>query len=397
MEKIVENDTHRLEERFDRLAELENKDSSLNDEEKIQLDSLRIAISNIESLADHQQLMLKQSKEVLSSYLEEDWPSFYEYWIYQNRLWNGEIKIKNVHYQSSISSFTSKASIAEKELLTKRNLKAILPSEYLYTFYDDAYFPNPLDRLEQQRNTQKLDNTALFYLYIFFNSYSYLFLLGILVFLFGAGFTSEKGKKSTLNLLETQPLSRYKIYLGKYGISIMLTLTITVGCILFMTVLGTIGDRFGDWAYPILHYDTPDMIDLTNYTGIIAQEGGFHFIDMGKYLLETILLFMSVLLFLISCSIFVSLIFNNMISSLALTLFLTIGGYFASIHLQAGSFAHLSPFTYINVGKIANGEIATILNNSSIQIWTGVSVLLVSSVISLLFGIVWYQKKKRIR
>ncbi|MGE8205548.1 ABC transporter permease subunit [Heyndrickxia sp. NPDC080065] len=383
-----------LQKQKDIVDELEKKGTHLNETEKLRLEGTKNSIERTKSTFENDQLDLEKMKEVLNAYLKKAWPRFYEYWIYQNQLWNGEISV-DLNYQSYVSSFTTKASIEEKKLLAERNLKPVLPPEYLYTFYDQDHFPNLIDRMEQLKNTFKMGNTGLFYLYIFFNSFIFLLPLIVFVSLFGSGFTAEKGKKRTLNFLETQPLSRYKIFIGKSAISLLLALGIAIGLVLLLAILGTVGNRFGDWTFPVLHYDTSDVIRSANYTGITAQEGGFHFINMGKYLLETVLIFLCVVLFIISISLFISSFTNNIIGSFTITLTLTIGGYFASISPLASSIAHMSPFTYLNVGKIANGELASLLNNSAIQTWTGLGVLMISSIIFLGAGLIWFQRSVR--
>ena len=73
-------------------------------------------------------------------------------------------------------------------------------------------------------------------MYTFFDSFIYLILLGLLVFLFGAGFTAEKGRKRTLSLLVTQPLSKNTIFIGKTGIPMAVAFIIALGSILLMAI-----------------------------------------------------------------------------------------------------------------------------------------------------------------
>lgn len=364
---------------------MNTKKPPLEEDEKIQLDGLKKAIPQLQKSMKESQMMVGKDKNVIDAYLKEDWPRFYDYWIYQNRLKNGE-KPSTVHYENLLSNFTFKASIAEKELLTKQNLEPVLPPEYLYTIYDDSYFSNSIDRIEKKRNNLKVDNTGLFTVYLFFNSYIYLLLLFILIFLFGAGFTTEKGKKYTLSLPETQPLARYNIFLGKSGVSVVLAIGMALGSILLMVVLGTADNRFGDWSFPVLHYDTDNSADIT------SMEGNFHFMNMGQYLLETTLLFLATLLFLMAITLFFSLFVNSMISSMIVTVILAAGGYYVSSSPFVSPIAYLSPFTYLNLGKIANGELAALFHNSSLHTGTGLFILLISSIILFGAGLIWFQK-----
>jgi ABC-type transport system involved in multi-copper enzyme maturation permease subunit len=378
----------------DKIDKLENKKLPLKEYEKAMLEGMKKSIPQIQAGIKESQMKVENEKDVLDAYKKKDWKRFYEYWIYQNQLVNGEIK-STQHYVSQFSNFTYKASIAEKKLLEKQNLEPVLPPEYLYTIYDDQYFPNQIERMAQKRSSMKIDNTGLFNVYLFFNSYIYLLALFILIFLFGSGFTTEKGKKRTLYLLQTQPLSRFKIFLGKYGVSVALSLGMALGIVLLLVVMGLVGNRFGDWNFPVLHYDTDKIAKLAKYTGISAQEGSFHFIEMGQYLLETIVLFLGAILFLISIALFFSLFVNSVITALISTCIITLSGYFVSSSSFISPISFLSPFTYLNVGKIANGELATLFHNSLIQTWTGLIVLLVSSIILFGAGLLWFQKRTR--
>lgn len=279
-----------------------------------------------------------------------------------------------------LSDFTYAASIREKELMVERQLQPVLPVEYVTTIFDR--FPNPVDRIDWNRKTQKIDNTGLFYVYIFFDTYIYLLLIGLLVFLFGIGFTAEKGRKRTLTFLVTQPLSRLNIIVGKTGISLVITFFIAIGSILLMILLGTIGNRFGDWNFPILFYET------------VNSEGEVHFISMGRYLIECAALFLGATVFLLILSFLMSLFFNNTMSTLAATLVVAIGGYLMSGSSVLSTLSHLSPFTYLNIGKIVNGEVAALLVNQSIQTPLGLGVFTISSIILLGLGMKWFQTKR---
>ncbi|WP_115749448.1 ABC transporter permease [Oceanobacillus chungangensis] len=238
--------------------------------------------------------------------------------------------------------------------------------------------------IEWNKETQKVDNTGLFYVYTFFQSLIYLFPSLLLIILFGTGFAAEKWKVRTLYFLKTQPVSNFDLLMGKYMTSIAFTVGTSLGLIFLMVIIGTIGNRFGDWSFPVLYYET-----IRSSTSI---EGDFHFINMGNYLVETSILFLASLVFLLTLSIFLSLFFTNTISSVIATFILAIGLHIASNLPQTSFMAHISPFTYLNVGKIANGEMATLLNNHLIQPWIGIISLLASTIIILAFSFLWIQK-----
>ena len=164
--------------------------------------------------------------------------------------------------------------------------------------------------------------------------------------------------------------------------SLILSIGISLGLILLLILLGTVFDRFGDWSFPILHYDLDRVISTGN------EEHHYHFITLGSYIVKTSLLFLAVSVFLIILSLFVSLFLNQMISSFGISTMIVLGGYFLSTSSIVGNYSHLSPFTYLNIGKITNGEIAYLVSNARVEVWTGISVLLSTSIVLLVAGVI---------
>lgn len=378
------------------LKELDEKDIPLSESEEILKIQGKSFLPTLKKQLDELNLNLEHNQNHLVSYQKNDWLSFYEKWIYtlRNETENSSFIDNRPTERIGLSDYTYMASIQEKKLLSEQQLDPVFNGIYLSTIYD--HFVNPLDQVEWKRETGKVDNTGLFYLYKFFDSFVFLLSMGILVLLFGNGFISEKGRKSTLSLLVTQPLSKYSIYTAKTGVSMIITSVVTVLSILLLVLIGTAGNRFGDWTFPVLHYDTPTMVQSVNYRGTVATEGGFHFIHMGSYLVESSVLFLVAILFLIALSLLISVFFKNTISSMLTLLFVTIGGYYVSLSSIISPISQLSPFTYLNVGKVANGEIAVILNNSSIHTLQGISVLLFFTAVLVGVGLIVFRKSRSV-
>ena len=343
---------------------------------------------------------LKEWEEEIRAYHEEDWPSYYRIWIDRNLVWAGEIKppyidgvIDNIPTERvGISDCTNKASVTEKELLAERQLPPVLNLEYVSTIHDK--FPNPMDKLEWNRRTLKTDSTGLFYSYIFYNSNLYLLFLGILVMLFGVGFTEERGKKRTLSLLATQPLPKNTMYLSKAMTFVAVGFLTALSTLLLIVSAGTLGNRFGDWNFPVLFYDADRVVQSANYSGIVAEEGGFHFINMGRYVVEASALFLGAVLFILALAFLVSLFVNNTMASLLMTTVILVGGTILSASPPFASVAHLSPLTYLNVAKIPNGEMAALANNVSITMSVGVWVLLAGVFVVIVLGLLRFRRMK---
>jgi len=162
----------------------------------------------------------------------------------------------------------------------------------------------------------------------------------------------------------------------------------------WVVLVATILNRFGDWHYPILHYDSKSVTELPTYAGMKAMEGGFHFVSLGDYVVESVVLVLAVLVFFIVLSIFISLFVRGPLGVFSTVLVIGGAGYFASVHLLP-DIAHLSPFTYLNVAKITNGEVATLVNNSGIHVLTGDIVLLVSTVLLIVVGYILLSRRSK--
>ena len=383
---------NRLEEYAETIRILESKET-LTEDEKLELQMAKDNSVYIEKQLEIEKTLLQQMKDMLQAYEEEDWRTYYDYWIYQNKLWKGEIKLQDNIYVKNLSFFTYAASIEEKEILKRKGLEPVLPSDTLYSIYDDVYETNPVKRLERINESRKIDNTGLFYVYTFISTFAYFVPIFLLLFLFGTGFSKEKGKKRPLHFLYTQPLSKGRIYTAKFIVSSVLSISFFLGIIFFMTIIGTIGNRFGDWEFPILHYDAEVDVKSASYSGTVTSEGGFHFINMGDFLVESVLLIITGLIFLIALALFLSNFVNNYVNLIVLTTGISIAGYFVSTMDKFSHLTHLLPFTYLNSGKIINGEIATVLNNNAIGLSSGVIVLLFSTLILYLIGLFIFKKQ----
>ncbi|MBE1555361.1 ABC transporter permease [Sporosarcina limicola] len=390
-EQIIEGSEALLEELEKKGTTPTSSEESLKEVAQSEVDGLGDAVSRYKNDVERRQ------KE-LAAYEQGDWKTVHESWIEEILLWwkdpNYMDNAPTERIGGGLSDFLFMASVQEKEWMIEHDLAAVHNNQslaYTWSIYDK--FISPLEQSKWNHNTRKVDKTGLFYVYTFFTTYSYFILAGLLIFLLGAGMTSEKGSKRTLTFLQTQPLTKSMIFLGKTGVSILLTASITLLSILFMVLIGTVSDRFGDWKFPILYYDLPSVADSANYTGFLAEEGGFHFIDMGRFLLETGALFLAGIVFLIAISLVVSLFFNNAMSVLLTTLIVAVGGYVVSTSSLLSSVVQWSPFTYLNAGKIANGETAVVLANESISTMSGLMALLVGTLIFICIGILYSRSR----
>lgn len=396
-ENLYESQVEYYEKNQTVLEELRLKGDDLSDYEEELLEKTEGIINGMEGNLNLLKSFVELRKSILQSFQTNDWIVVYDTWIEELTNWWKSDRHVNVYFteMGKLSDFTFMASIEQYNWMKEHNLTPVLQGRtppYIWTVYDK--FLSPMDQLEWNRETRKFDNTGLFYLYTFFTTPSSLLFLAMILFVLGVGISAEKGIKRTLTFLKTQPITISSVYLSKTWISIIVGLLITLGSWVVMILLGTIFNRFGDLKYPILFYDTPSLVEQEGYSGFVAQEGGFHFITMGKYLLETGGLFLTGVIFLIALSLFISLFVRESMTVFVLTVIISIGGYLVGSMTKLSSVAHFLPFTYLNVGKIANGELAIVLENEGVTLLIGFGTLLVGTTLLILLG--WLYSRSRL-
>ncbi len=369
------------------INQLEGKEQ-LTDAEKFSKDFANAYIKQMTNSLENAKERLKELDITLQAYEEENWSMFYDYWIKQNELWgniNGNTGyINNLPTeQGGLSHFTYVASIEQKKRLADLNIKPVFAIEYLNTSYDK--FIETKDQVNWILKTQQVEHTALFYGYLLFETYSYLFLLFLFMFVFGTGWLGELRGNKTVSLLKTQPITPSTLFLGKFTLQNLSALFFTLFTLSTMVIVSTIANRFGDWDFPVLKYGLSKANE-----GFPAFEGEFHFISMGNYVLQGIALFTLAALFIIVLTTFIASFVKNITLTSGVILILLVLSYAVSI---SQGFAHLSPFTYLNIPKVLNGELTVMLENPSISFDRGLITFVVSSFI--LIVVTFYVRKKK--
>src|SRR5699024_1125630 len=275
----------------------------------------------------------QRAENAIAGMKNDEWSHIYEFQLHVNRFANEEFDTGTygTSIKDFIGTFTVEASIAEKEWLIENNIQPIYSGDYIRTIYYDEGFTDEVQHVKEkwEKHNDKTDNSGLYTLYHFFDEYVYFVPMFLFVVLLGSGFAAERGKKPTLQLLKTQPITLRNMYLGKVTHATSVVAMSSLAIIVFITVVASLVNRFGDWKYPILHYDHQQMMDAANYTGtIIEVEGrGFHFVPLGEIIWQNTLLFMLCFIFVIVVSLFLSIFLKNIFSVLTVTIFVMISGY----------------------------------------------------------------------
>ncbi|MCM3710630.1 ABC transporter permease subunit [Sporosarcina luteola] len=323
----------------------------------------------------------KLAERALAVYEEGEWSAFYEYQLFNdNRIYEMQAEAKK-HMHLPQSLFGYETSIAQKEWMKEHGVKPVFSGTYIPNIHDNWKTEQRKEKEWTERMNRKVDHSGLFSLYMYFRDYLYFIPLLIFLLLVGAGFAGERGKRPTLQLLKTLPITKRSLFLGKVFYSSIIATGSAVGIFLFAVLVGTVFNRFGDWMYPVLHYHSRHEVQSFDYSGLRAFEGGYSFLPLGEFLLKALLLYVCVALFVIALSNVLGLFIRQPLVVYALTGLINVAGYLLSWKLD--DFAQYSPFLYLNIPKIVNGEILTLMNDPAISVYMGCGMLLGATVILL--------------
>lgn len=218
------------------------------------------------------------------------------------------------------------------------------------------------------------NHSGLFTLYRLFKDYNLDFiLLGLILLFFLSGYTLEKELGNHLSLLYVQPCQRIDYYYHKIMASTLLGFIFISIMYILVLIMGVITDGLGQWRFPILEYTkvVPDPMVL----GEDFKEY-YRFMDLGNYIIRTIIVMIFAIGFLASLSVFTSLFINNRLKLFSLNLGICALGYgIVTRDFIPSIIKTYLPFGYLNVSAVADGSIKLILNNNNVNILVSILVL----------------------
>lgn len=365
---------------LDKLDEKKAEAEKSGDEEMIKYYG-EVELHRIETMIAHHKDELANHEMGKKAYEQKDWQTYNQYQLYINRSLLGEFNNKGAQLIGSDSYVKLEASKAEKEWLIKHEIQPIISGMMVPTIYDS--YSDKETKKERVKWNRKVDNNGLFSLYLYLDNFVYFIPMLLLLFVFGAGLAGEKGKRPTIQTLQTLPVAMRSVFLGKVTNTVLVGISGLVGIFAFVLLVGTLFNRFGDWYYPIFYYNSPKVVEAEGYTGMRALEGGFDFMPLGEYMLSGVSLSVCIFLFLVALVHLLGIFIPRGFIVYSFAGLVCGSGYILSGKL--GDYAQFSPFIYLDIGRIVNGEVATILNNPSVSVWNGCLVLVGVSV--LLVGI----------
>ena len=349
-------------------TELENEDIKLKKlEERGKADKIEASEENIERYNN----AILWRELWLKDYTKGNWQNIFQEDIeYLEEVLSGNAGL-GVEEQNVVT-FTIRASKEETEWLMKHKLEPVAHETNYYFLHPTIYDQFTGKSLEAWKNlTKRYGETGLSYLYQMMSNYYLTIAILIGLFIFGNTISAEsRGKKRGLHFFFVQPVSKIRLFIAKY-ISGFLHL---VGFILLIIAAPLLSSLFtkgiGSLQYPVLFYEgaIPNSFDA-KYTQLSAENDSFHFIPMGEYFLQAIALALVLAFFLYSFYLLVSFLIKSPVINLMIVGGLAFGG------LKLLPPSPYNPFTYVDIHRVLNGEIAALSINSAIYFQNGVILL----------------------
>lgn len=322
------------------------------------------------------------SEEALEGMLKKQYGPLLRYRLHSDEKMLEQMK-GPADVKNSLHELTLQANIKQKELLIERNIKPFLGGGTITTVLDK--FENEEDQAYWENVNEEIDNSVLYTLYYYFTKYAYWLIIIVFAVLLGVGIASEYGKKNTIQFLKTQPLKLKHIYAGK----VLASSSIVVGSILVIligtTLFTAVFNGIGPWNYPIFHYDSAKAMAQANYDGIQVGSIGFHFINLGEWILAACVLLLGVSLFIVVIGHLFGLLFKQRLTVYVAVTLVCALGYF-SVDMLPAALVPFNPFTYFDIPRVVNGELAFHYNSVLVTYGTGIVCLLCASAITVLIS-----------
>ncbi|CEG26221.1 DUF4200 domain-containing protein [Bacillus sp. B-jedd] len=355
------------------------KNDAEREKEKIEKTGENATIEAREMEIQHFQEKLEIYQKMKMNFANDNWKDIYQEYIntiqpslLQHSL-NSPISIE----EQPISWFTLRATLAEMEEIKKRNVEPFIQNTiytpYLSTIYDE-FTGSSIKKWEA--DTRRYGVSGLYFLY---EIIQYLYIPTIILlgcFIFGNNISSERGYKNrSINFYYVQPISLKKLFIAKYFSGLFYTVCFVLIMLSIPFMCGLVTHGLGDANYPVLVYDGGVANSFGQEFAVLNPTNDqFHFIGLGSYIGQSILLSIALVTFLYTLYFLLSLVLKNQNVTIILLLIVTFIGMKIAIPFN--------PFTYIDVHKVLTKELATLNFDQGINLVNGLlSLLTISNIL----------------
>ena len=290
----------------------------------------------------------------------------------------------------NVSEFAFITSFERVKELKARNITPILQTERQDTAYDE-YIDSYEERVGKKYD-QPLTHSGLYSVFRMNKDYylSYILLIFVAIFFCG-GYTYETEAGNQLIFLYTEPIDRRKYHYTKILSSLLYSTIFLIVFYLGIVMFGWLSEGLGDWNYPILHYD---YIAENIYKQGEKFEGTYHFINLSSYILRVIVISVFSIGFIASLTTFISLKLKQKNYVIFAAIIISLIGVFVARFINVDLIKIFLPFTYLDVGAVADGSIKIIHNSNRLTMFMGICVLSLWSILLTALGMDFAEKRE---
>lgn len=167
----------------------------------------------------------------------------------------------------------------------------------------------------------------------------------IVIITLTAGIISSEYDHGTWKLLFTQPISRWKIIVGKWISALIINiLVITVIPTIYFLVLGIV-NGFGAISYPVQY-----LID-----------GTVQYVPIASFILKEIFMAFITIVFLTTFSLFISRLNKTTTGAVSVSIIISVALYMLSSSGILKQFNIINPFSYVDISNVLSGTLETIV------------------------------------
>ncbi|MBK0348398.1 hypothetical protein JDW15_07065 [Aerococcaceae bacterium zg-ZJ1578] len=244
-------------------------------------------------------------------------------------------------------------------LFKEKDIRPIANSQFLVTPYD--YPAQEGDLVKELTEYQMRDRSIFGYWYRLITVYHFdLFLLVMIMIFCAIGYNLDKENHNGLAWLYILPRSKHQLLNHKLKAAFLNGFFIFAVAILLVVVLGLLGDGVGQWQTPMVVYDKV----IQNANNLSEFASSYHWLSLGAVVLKSLGYLTCAILFMLQLMLLLSTFIKNHLTTIALTLLISIGGYILICqHTFIGS--GFLPFIYLNGATLIDNTLIFKVSNAS--------------------------------
>lgn len=296
------------------------------------------------------------------------------------------------YYTQNINPFVQgtidSSILGEKYLLAGQKENQWIKDNQLTAIYEAIGLAHFNDTALSPIHAERVSDTFLFSLYYWIQRLLPIIIMLCIILCVISTLSDEWDGTKAFNWLLTLPMNPKHMFKHKLIYNFTIFITICMIILIAHTLISWLVGGFGEFNYPVLVYDSHRLGNQPDYQGYYASVDKlyFHFIPLGIYLLQALVLFINGGIFIVSLITSLSTLFKRRLLAIGISVAVLLIGYFISFEIIDKSFNAYLPFLFLNIRDTLDGWWNHLANTNSYNVGIGVVVLLSWSVLINLLG-----------